>query len=214
MDDKQLEILITQEVHRDERLSSQSIDLDVSSGIVRLKGKVQSFRRKLVAHEIAASFDACVDVVNEIEVSPAILPDKEVADGVRSALDGHADVTRETITVTARNGTVILGGHAVSQWERITAQDIALACRGVRDVDNQIVVDRSTTELDEALATDVQNALEHGRGLKEADIHVAVNEAAIVLSGYVANLTQKQMAESIARRFRPWMIRNEIRVQS
>ncbi|NNM24398.1 MAG: BON domain-containing protein [Phycisphaerales bacterium] len=199
-------------LRRDERLSSQPLEIAVEDGVVHLTGSVQSYRRKLAAHEIASSFDACRDVINELAVSPVIVPDQQVADGVRAALDAHADITRETITVTARNGVVTLGGHAHAPWERMTAQDVAMACRGVRDVDNQILVDRSTTEKDENLASDILDALRVGRGLSDADLHVAVNEAAIVLSGSVRTLGQKQTADAIARRFRPWIVRNEIRV--
>lgn len=212
VDDAELRTRVDRAIARDDRLSSQKIDVEVTGGRVRLHGEVQSYRRKLAAAQIAASFEGCRDVIDDLTVQPSIVPDPEIADAVRASLDASADLTRETITVAARNGVVTLTGHVGVPWERTLAQDIAMGVRGVRDTENQIIVDPPKQERDEALATDLVEAIEQTRGLAGADIQVAVNSAAIVLSGTVESLWQKEMAHSVAARHMPWMLRNEITV--
>jgi osmotically-inducible protein OsmY len=211
--DIQLRGRIEHAIRRDDRLSSQQIEVNVTDGRVCLRGSVRSYRRKLAAVEIAASFEGCRDVVDELTVQPALVPDPEIAELVRASIDACADVAKETITVSSRNGVVTLTGHATVPWERTLAQDIALGIRGVRAVDNQIIVDPAKQERDEALANDLSQTLRLARGLARTDIQVAVNSAAIVLSGTVRTLAQKEMAGSVAARYMPWMLRNEITVR-
>jgi osmotically-inducible protein OsmY len=201
---------IERAIKRGHRLSSQRIDVHVNAGRARLDGTDQFYRRKLAALQIATGFEGCRDVVDELEVQPVLEPDPEVAHAVRASLDACADLTKETIAVTARNGMVTLTGHVAVPWERTLAQDIALGMRGVREVANQVIVDCPSQERDEALAKDLGKTLRHTRRLADTKIHVAVNSAAVVLSGKVATLWQKEMAESVAGRYMPCLLRNEI----
>jgi osmotically-inducible protein OsmY len=150
--DEKLAALIERAILEDGRLSQQPIEVIAKDRIATLKGTVQSYRRKLVAHEIAASFEACRDVVNEIRVEPArVIPDEEVARHVRAALHAHADITGEVVAVSVSNGTVTLMGNVAGEWERTLAEDVALAAIGVRSVRNLLVFDHAREIEDEAL---------------------------------------------------------------
>jgi osmotically-inducible protein OsmY len=211
VEDSKLEKLIRDAFIEDERLSEHPIDVSVADGMVTLRGAVQSYRRKLAAHEIAASFEGCRGVRNELTVEPAgPVPDEEVAGHVRSALDSHADITKEVITVAARNGTVTLSGNVRSHVERVVAEDVARAAKGVRDVNNLLLVDIPREIEDEALGREIQEALRHARGLRDTDLRVAVHDDAAVLSGLVEELWQREAAEAVVRRYRVSSIRNEI----
>ena len=213
MTDKTLGKLIKDAILKDERISGQPITISIRKRIVILSGSVQTYRRKLVAHEIASSFEGCLGVVNELVVEPpGPTSDEEIANNVRAALDAHADITKETITVSATVAVVNLNGNIGSQWERIVAEDVARSARGVKDVQNLLVVDLLTKMEDKRLEQDIEAALSHARGLKDRNINVAVSDEAIVLSGEALNLTQKEMAERIVRRFRFLEIRNDILV--
>jgi osmotically-inducible protein OsmY len=209
--DTELAKRIKHAIFRDEGLSSQPIEISVNKGIVTLSGSVQTYRRKLVAHEIASSFEGCRGVVNELIVEPpGPISDEETADNVRAVLDAHADITKETIAVSATAGIVSLNGNVGSQWERLIAEDVARSARGVKDVQNFLVVDLPTKMEDKRLKQDIEAALSHARGLKDRNIHVAVSEGAIVLSGEVLNLTQKEMVERVVHQFRFREVRNDI----
>jgi osmotically-inducible protein OsmY len=200
---------------KDERISGQPIIVSVHKGIVSLGGSVQTYRRKLAAQEIASSFEGCRGVKNELVVEPAgPIPDTEVAHSVRNALNAHADITKDTITVSAAGGVVSLNGNVGSNWERTVAEDVARSARGVSDVQNLLVVDLPAKMEDKRLKQDIQEALSHARGLGGRNVNVAVSEGAVVLSGQALSLAQKEMAERVVRRFRFREIRNDILVTS
>jgi osmotically-inducible protein OsmY len=209
--DKTLGKFIKDAMLKDERISGQPIIISVHKGIVSLSGSVQTYRRKLAAQEIASSFEGCRGVKNELVVEPAgPIPDEEVAHNVRDALNAHADITKETIAISATGGIVSLNGNVGSNWERIVAEDVTRSARGVKDVQNLLVVDLPAKMEDKRLEQDIQEALSHARGLKERNIGVAVSEGAVVLSGQALGLAQKEMAERVVRRFRFREIRNDI----
>jgi osmotically-inducible protein OsmY len=209
--DKGLGKLIKQAFMRDERLSFQPIEVTIKEGIVILTGSVQTYRRKLAAHEVVSSFEDCRGVVNKLTVKPTgSLSDREITNNVRAPLDSHADITKETIAVSVTKGVVSLNGNVGSQWERIVAEDVARSARGVKDVNNFLVVSLPDKMEDKRLEQDVEDALSHASGLKDKKINVSVSGGVIVLSGYVPSLIQKEMTERVAHQFHLWEIRNEI----
>jgi osmotically-inducible protein OsmY len=205
--------LIKHAFMRDARLSEQPIDVAVHQGTATLTGTVQTHNRKLAAQLVAASVEGCRGVVNDLQVKPpGHLSDERVAEYVRGALNSHADVTRETITVSASNGVVTLSGSAASHWERTLAEDLALGSKGVCAVKNLLVVNLDEQIEDEALCREIQAALAYTRGLRNANVSVSVDGATAVISGTVPSLWQKETAEAAVRRFRVSHIRNEITV--
>lgn len=209
--DEELAKSMKQAILRDERLSFQPIDLSVDEGLVTLSGSVQTYRRKLAAHEAVSSFEGCRDVINNLTVEPLDPPtDEEIANNVRAALNSHADVTKQTITVSVTRGIVKLSGNVGDQWERVVVKDVALSVRGVRDVQNLLTVDLLEQMADWKLEQNIEEAFFHTRGLKNTKINVAVTGGAVVLSGEVPKLSQKEMAEKVVQRFRFMHVHNEI----
>jgi osmotically-inducible protein OsmY len=140
-DDELIE-LIEEAFHGDERVSLEPINVSVKNGVVTLNGTVGTHRRKLAAQEIASSFEGCRDVVNKLTVDPETPPpDREVAKKVKCSLNASADVTADVVNATVTNGSVSLSGAVRSAWERLVAEDVARSARGVRDVENLLVVD-------------------------------------------------------------------------
>lgn len=211
MKDAELAEVVNQALLRDATLSLHPIHVSADNGFVTLKGVVQTYRRKAHAEELAASFDSCRGVINELEVNPpGPISDAEVTGHVRSALDAHADITPESIKVTVLNGKVTLAGLVSSTSESSTAEDVALSARGVRSVENLIMVDPVETAMDAGLAVEIKKTLDLTRGLRLANIRVAIASNTVVLSGQVSELGQKEMAEKVVRRFGMFRIRNEI----
>jgi osmotically-inducible protein OsmY len=211
--DEQLQAMVRQPVLRDGRLSEQPIDVSVSGSVATLRGSVQSYGRRLAAAEIAASIDGITGVVDELHVGPpGNLPDEQIAQYVRHALDARADITRPTIAVTVNNGMVKLSGNVGNYWERILAGDTALGTKGVVGVKNMLIVDLEGQIEDEALSREIQETLSYTRGLRDGQVRVAVTGDTAVLSGNVEHLWQREMAEAVVRRFRASHVNNKIRV--
>jgi osmotically-inducible protein OsmY len=198
---------------KDHRVSGQRVHVSVDAGIVTLRGSVQSHRRKLIAQEVAASFRGCGGVDNQLEVVPAErVGDEAIAAHVRSALEAHPDVTKETIAVAVEGGVVTLGGTVGKPWERVLAEDITLGVRGVREVRNLVLVDAGEQEEDKAMSRAIAAALAEARGPGDSAIRVAVSGGRVVLSGSVDELWQKEVAVAVAGRFQPRWIADEITV--
>ena len=209
--DVELAVAVRESLMRDDRLSAHSIDVSVVKGVVTLRGDVSSYRRKLAAIEIVESIDGCRDIVDGITVIPSVsIPDTEIAENVRRALETHADITKEVITVSARSGNVKLEGRVASTWERALARDVALGVRGVRGVTDLLLVDLGGKIEDEALMRNIQAAISESNELKDTNVRVAVTASTAVLSGEVPALWKKRRAEEIASRFRVTRVRNDV----
>lgn len=212
--DENLAELIKDAIRKDERVYLQPIDVSVIDGIVTLSGSVRTHRRKLVAYEIASSFEGCRDVLNKLTVEPeAPLPDMEVAKNIVRSLNASVDITTDAINVAVTYGVASLSGAVRNQWERRVAEEVARSARGVRDVENFLVVDPINEVYSEELAKGIKTALDRARDLKGAKIEVDISGRKVILSGIVYSLPQKEIAEKVAHRFGLRDIRNEIIVE-
>ena len=168
---------------KDSRLSGQPIGIRVKNGEVTLEGWVQTFRRKLAAQEIASSFEGCRHVSNKIEVRPPEpMPDIKIASYVRRGLRLHADLAKESVTVSVREGIASLKGNVSSQWERTIAEDVARSAIGVRDVQNVLVIDPAAVMKNVHICEEIKNVLSQTRGLINERIDVALGAGTLVYS--------------------------------
>ncbi|NNE07903.1 MAG: BON domain-containing protein [Gemmatimonadetes bacterium] len=204
---------VTEALREDERLCGEMIRASATGGFVFLRGAVTTYTRKLAAEQLAASIPGVQGVVNALVVEPEqITPDRKVAEYVRTALEAHADLRKETITVSVRNGEVTLNGNVLREEERSTAERVSLRLRGVRSVRNLIIVDRAAETTDQAIAHSIRRRLFRRHDLGKLSIQVSVNNDTVVLSGQVPDTTCREAAEEIARQSPVLHVRNEIEV--
>ncbi len=119
---------------------------------------------------------------------------------------------KEAITVSVAGGVARLEGSIRDAWQYAVAEDIARSARGVRDVRNRLAVDFLEQINDEEISYEIQSAIHPICGLSGAGINVAVSDRAVVLSGTVAALPTKELAERIARNYGALNVRNDIEV--
>ena len=211
--DRRLEEAVRKAMVYDKRLSAQPIEVSVKDGIVCLAGTVQFYGRALAAYEIAAAVPGVREVSKCLVVKPpGNFADKEVANYVRAALDAHAEVLKEAITVSVSGGVATLEGSVRDSWQQALAEDIARSARGVRDVRNRLAIDLDQQINDEEISYTIQSAIRHICGRSGADVRVAVSNRAVVLSGTVATLPAKERAERLARIHGAMNVRNDIEV--
>ena len=70
-------------------------------------------------------------------------PDERIREDVCDWLQMDHDVDASDMEVTVKDGTVELAGTVSDRYAKRRAEDIAAAVRGVRDVDNQLRVNRA-----------------------------------------------------------------------
>ena len=180
---------------------SQPIEISVKDGIVCLTGTVQFYGRAVAAYEVAASVPGVREVSKRLVVEPpGNLADDEVANYVRAALDAHAEVLKEAMTVSVCGGVATLEGHCPRRLAVCPRRGYRpLARTGVRDVHNQLAVIFDQQINDEEISYTIQSAIRHLCGRSGTDIKVAVSDRAVVLSGTVGMLPTKEHAERLAR---------------
>lgn len=211
--DRTLQQFIEKRFLRDPHLSAFSLSVECMNGIVTLRGTVPNARAKLTAHELAQSSPGTREVFNEIAVEPSGgVSDQQITDEIRFLLDNHPVIGKGSIAVQADAGMVTLSGAVGSPVEYAMAEDVARSARGVREVHNLLLIDRSAQDDDESLQLEIEAALAEVPDLRESDVKVAVSGDLIVLSGQVRDVRLKQMAEGAALSVRPWRVRNEINV--
>ncbi|MCA9265562.1 MAG: BON domain-containing protein [Planctomycetales bacterium] len=211
--DQDLKDTLERELLLDDRLSGHPIQVTAHHGVVTLSGCVASYRRKLVAHEIVAAYSGVREVINRLQVVLADTPDdEEIARRVRKTLEASAEITKSTTVVSVHGGKVTLTGHAASNRERVLAEDLVRAVRGVHDVHNLLVVDQTHHIDDHELMNSVRAALHRVEGLEDADVDVAMADDTVVLSGRVHAAWMREAAQEALADFAFVHLRNEIHV--
>lgn len=127
-----------------QRLTADAeISVAVAGGVAEIRGRVRSLAAKRAAGEVAASLAGIREVRNQLVVEPpAIRMDDEIADDMRASLLAHPVLRDQPITARVEGGVVILSGTVRNPTSIELAGEIAIFTRGVRDLDNRIVVRR------------------------------------------------------------------------
>jgi osmotically-inducible protein OsmY len=196
-------------------VSAVPIEVRVAGGIVTLSGRVQSYRRKEEAEEIARARPGVLDVHNLLEVDAPPRPDrKELADETRRILDEDPEIKKNTISVAVHAGVVTLRGSVAGLDERRRAHDLMLAIPGVSQVRNLLVVDDNTHRHGLAATRELELALHFAPDVPAEDLHLGFSGGTLTLSG-AASPQGRVAAEQIARRvLDPVRIHNEIRTDN
>ncbi|MCB9726920.1 MAG: BON domain-containing protein [Deltaproteobacteria bacterium] len=130
----------------DPRVRSSSVDVEVDTGIVHLRGTVATLKAKRAAANDARSTTGVLAVRNNLRVAPgARASDKTVENAVKAALRRDPHVSAYDMTVTVRNGVVTLGGTVSSFLAKEIADQVASGVDGVLLVDNDVRVLREGT---------------------------------------------------------------------
>jgi osmotically-inducible protein OsmY len=120
--------------------------------------------------------------------------DLRVRDSVLHELMWDSQVDASAIGVTARNGAVTLTGFIDSYAAKLAAERAAKRVRGVRAVANDIQVRLRLEHTDPEIAGDAARSLSARVTLPEK-VQAVVHEGHVTLTGSVATLFQKAIAE-------------------
>ena len=98
---QQIKSAIIDQLKWDSRVDITNIDLEVSGGIVRLKGFVPSNRMREIVEMDALEVEGVTDLVNELEIqydSTAVLPaDEQVKDNIEKMFSWDPDIESNNI---------------------------------------------------------------------------------------------------------------------
>jgi osmotically-inducible protein OsmY len=73
--------------------------------------------------------------------------DERIKEAINDWLTDHEAIDATDVEVEVANGEVTLNGTVGSRWQKRMAEDVAMRCRGVRDVHNRLRIEDRETQL-------------------------------------------------------------------
>ena len=129
------------------------------------------------------------------------MSDIDIKQNVLDALEFDPSIDAAAIGVAVHDGVVSLTGHVPTYSEKIKAEDLAMAIRGVKAIAQEIEVRPigTNTLADDEIALRVLNAIRWNTSIPPDVVKVKVQNGWITLSGYVEWYFQRDAAARAIR---------------
>jgi hyperosmotically inducible periplasmic protein len=132
-------------------VSATSTKVDVNNGVVLLTGTVDNAAQKDLTEAYAKDVNGVTSVTNDLVIKEPSssdtgsrmdekMDDASITSQVKYALLTHRSTSAIKTKVTTRDGVVMVSGDADSDAEKDLVSKLAGSIRGVRSVDNEMVV--------------------------------------------------------------------------
>ena len=181
-----------------EGLDGESIRVTLDDGMIALSGEVEN----ILAHDRAIRAATTVRGVRAIDdnitVRPSERPDRQIERDVETALAINPATEYWDINVVVVDGRATLEGSVESLAEKSLASRVAKGVRGVRGVENDLVIDFPADRTDEDIAHDVTELLRWNTIVDAEAVEIEVENDVVTLSGQVDSLYEKQLAGRLA----------------
>jgi osmotically-inducible protein OsmY len=180
----------------DPRVLAFKIYVDVDMGQVTLRGVVDSLKAKRSAEMDARHTAGVRWVKNYLKVRPANpLPDLQLEENVRNALQRDNLLERYEFTVSVINQKAYLYGTVDSHYEKMWAEDVASRVAGVTEVANYIIVNQTWEwKSDAEIKADVEGELFWSPYVDSEDITVEVEDGDVTLEGVATDWAEADAA--------------------
>ena len=127
-----------------------SVSQDREKGVITLTGDVESEDKKKLAESVAKQAAPNYAISNQIGVRPPGAEsqakagdyslDSGIQDNYKAALKAHKNLDDQSISYSAKNGTLVLKGSVKTQAQRNEANKLARAVPNVKEVVNEIEI--------------------------------------------------------------------------
>jgi len=196
--DKQVTLAVENELLHDQRVPTRLLTVQTHEGVVTLSGSVRNLVAKERAADIAETVKGVRSVVNRIHVDPPPRSDGEIRQDIRETLVSDPATESFEVDVMVQNGTATLTGQVDSWQEKRLCAQIAKGVRGVRDVQNDILVEYKASRSDTEIKADIVQRLAWDVRVEDTGIDVHVNNGFVTLTGTVRSAAEKTQAEADA----------------
>lgn len=197
--DTQLQHDVLTQLEWDPAIPASQIGVTVKDGIVTLAGSVQTYAQKLLAERAAKRVRGVSGIANEITVlvpEGARRTDAEIAAAAVDALRWDASIPEERITVTVRNGWVLLHGAVDWQYQRTAAAADVGKLTGVCGVSNHITVNSRVAP--QEIQQKIEDAFKRSAEVDAHRISIETQNGKVTLRGNVRSWTERDEAEFAA----------------
>lgn len=134
---------------KNNNLSAVSVAQDRDQGVMTLKGNLDSQELKSQAENIARQAAPDYTIADEIGVRPpgageagsvASSLDSAIEDNFKAMIKAHANLNDQSISGSAKNGTLVLKGSVKTARQKKEAEDLAKKVPNVQQVVNEIEI--------------------------------------------------------------------------
>jgi osmotically-inducible protein OsmY len=211
--DREIRADVVGALRADRWIAGWMIDVRVEDGVVELAGAQPTARTRERAIDTAQVMGVRAVEASGLTVQPQraramrrppagyeMPVDEEIHRAVTAALERHPRVSTRELDVDYDrfDGVVTLQGIVDTLAAHDAAAETAMTVRGVRRVDNRLIVD--TDEADPArVAARIEERFESHPVLSDAAIAVQVRDGRATLRGGVGSLHARQTAEALVR---------------
>ncbi len=189
-------------------LQADDIKIQSKDGAVTLTGTVSEESHKSLAQETVASLPGVESVDNRLEVKgeqPAENSDAWLTTKVKTMLLFHQNVSPMT-EVNSKDRIVTLQGEANSQAQMELTTEYAKDVEGVKGVDNEMTVSKTSKETqtaegdidDASINALVKMTLLYHQSTSALNTSVATKMGVVTLSGKAKNEAEKDLAAKFA----------------
>lgn len=195
--DQELTEVIRTQLSSSVEVPAEEIKVEIRDGIATLTGYTSNLLAKRKAEEIAQSINGVLAVVNNLKVSTT-RADSLVDRDVDRALATDPATEEWEINSTVKNGIVILKGAVDSWQERKLADAIASRVKGVKEINNNIIVNHSGDRNDDQIKAEIERTLLMSSRVNGDMIDVSVSDGKVELSGAISSAYEKSIASELA----------------
>ena len=190
-------------------LKDDDIKIQSINGVVTLTGTVSEESHKSLAQETVASLPRVKSVENKLEVKgerPAENSDAWLITKVKTTLLFHRSVSGFKTEVNVKDGIVTLQGEVTSQAQKDLTTEYAKDVEGVKDVNNEMTVAKSSKKTrsagdkidDASITTLVKMTLLYHRSTSAINTSITTKKGVVTLSGKAKNAAEKDLATKFA----------------
>ncbi len=205
-------------------LADEGISMEVSNGVVTLRGSVAIGLQRELAEEAVAALPGIKSIDNQIVVKPALpeAADELLALKVKTLLGLHRSGRRLVGRLEVKGGVVTLKGEAENEAQRALAAEYAADVEGVTEVKSELTlsspkaadaaaaktgnghpgagsgVAEPAGEVDDpSIAAQVRMALRGHRTTRGLKAGVEAHEGVVTLTGYVTTMEEKEQVSRL-----------------
>jgi osmotically-inducible protein OsmY len=190
-------------------LQADDIEIQSMDGVVTLTGTVSEESHKSLAEGTVAALSGVKSVVNRLEIkgaSPTANPDAWLTEKVRATLVFHRSVNAGNTNIYVKDGIVTLRGDAISQAQKDLTTEYAKDVEGVKDVNNEMIVSKTSTKTKTTVGEDIDDAsitvqvkmsLLYHRSTSALNTKVETNNGIVTLYGKASNAAELNLATKL-----------------
>lgn len=200
--DEQIKKDVVDELYWDDRVDASKVNVEVSNGIVTLRGEVPTFFASTAAYDDALGMLGVVNVRNQLTVRyPAgisVPTDEELETELRRKLAWNPDIDVVDMEIDVSAGAVTLNGTVDAFWKRSYAEKLVASEPGVILIKNHLAITPGKDIVDQDIANDIVRSLEARSAVFADDVTVRVRNGHVTLTGTVPNWAARLSAHNAA----------------